>query len=75
MHALKRPQSESHEEMGQPRPVTTVSRFTVAAPLSPFLVPRFQFLGSIPQEYVVLFLGIVVLMALGDAEFKIVSDF
>ena len=36
----------------------------MAALLSPFLVPRLQLLGSVPQEDVVLFLGVVVLMAL-----------
>lgn len=36
----------------------------MAALLSPFLIPRLQLLGSVPQEDVVLFLGVVVLMAL-----------
>lgn len=37
---------------------------TTAALLSPFLVPRLQLLGGHPQEDVVLFLGVVVLVAL-----------
>lgn len=37
---------------------------TTAALLSPFLVARLQLLGGHPQEDVVLFLGVVVLMAL-----------
>lgn len=42
----------------KPQPVTT------AALLSPFLVARLQLLGGHPQEDVVLFLGVVVLVAL-----------
>lgn len=37
--------------------------------LSPFLVPRLQLLSSVPQKDVVLFLGVVVLMALKDQDF------
>lgn len=40
---------------------------TAAALLSPFLVPGLQLLGSTPQEDVVLFLGVVVLMALKNS--------
>lgn len=40
----------------------------MAALLSPFLVPRLQLLGSVPQEDVVLFLGVVVLMSLRNSD-------
>lgn len=46
---------------------------TVVALLSPFLVPRLQLLRSIPQEDVVLFLGVVVLIALRDSESQLVT--
>lgn len=45
----------------------------MAALLSPFLVPRLQLLGSVPQEDVVLFLGVVVLMTLRDSICQSVS--
>lgn len=38
-----------------------------AALLSPFLVSWLQFLSSIPQEDIVLFLRVVVLVALGES--------
>lgn len=41
---------------------------TVAALLSPFLVPWLQLLSSVPQEDVVLLLGVVVLMALRKSD-------
>lgn len=46
----------------------------MAALLSPFLVPRLQLLGGVPQEDVVLFLGVVVLMTLRDAVWKSVTS-
>lgn len=66
--SLSRPHLESQGHWGRggspvQRPQSPGLR-TVAALLSPFLVPRLQLLGSIPQEDVVLFLGVVVLMAL-----------
>lgn len=57
------------EEEGSPiRWPRSPGLHTAAALLSPFLVPRLQLLGSVPQEDVVLFLGVVVLVALGNSD-------
>lgn len=72
MHALESPQSEPQEQSGNgAAPVIDHGLHgnkTAAALLSPFLVPRLQLLSGVPQKDVVLFLGVVVLMALGDQD-------
>lgn len=58
-------QGQRHpEEVGQPHAETAASTSTDAALLSPFLVSWLQLFSSVPQEDVVLFLGVVILVAL-----------
>lgn len=57
---------EGPDKVGQPSRESSGFE-TVTVPLSPFLVARLQLLSGIPQKDVVLFLGVVVLVALRDS--------
>lgn len=52
------------ETKPQRSPVTDTVAMVMGIPLSPFLVPRLEFLSSISQKDVVLLLRVVVLMSL-----------
>lgn len=58
------------EEVGQPYAENAASTSTDAALLSPFLVSWLQLFSSVPQEDVVLFLGVVILVALKGIGFR-----
>lgn len=64
-------QGQRHtEEVGQPPAENAASTSADAALRSPFLVSWLQLFGSVPQEDVVLFLGVVILVALKGIGFR-----